>query len=88
MNLKEDKDKILKMLMSTDSELRELAVDYIRNNYDTDVVVPLFLGFSQDYDNLEQTQTADWQLSSIEEGYDDDFMVENLINAIIEHNKL
>ena len=88
MNLKEDKNKIVEMLTSKDLELRKLAVDYIRNNYDIDIVVPLFLGFSQDYDNLEQTQTADWQLSSIEEGYDDDFMVENLINAIIEHNKL
>ena len=66
MNLKEDKDKVLKMLTSKDLELRELAVDYIRNNYDIDVVVPLFLGFSQDYDNLEQTQTADWQLNLIE----------------------
>ena len=88
MNLKEDKDKILEMLTSKDLELRKLSVDYIRNNYDINIVVPLFLGFSQDYDNLEQTQTADWQLSSIEEGYDDDFMVDNLINAIIEHNKL
>ena len=88
MNLKEDKDKIVEMLTSKDLELRKLTTDYIRNNYDINIVVPLFLGFSQDYDNLEQTQTADWQLSSIEEGYDDDFMVENLINAIIEHNKL
>ena len=88
MNLKEDKDKILEMLTSKDLELRKLTADYIRNNYDINIVVPLFLGFSQDYDNLEQTQTADWQLSSIEEGYDDDFMVDNLINAIIEHNKL
>ena len=88
MNLKEDKDKILEMLTSKDLELRKLTADYIRNNYDIDIVVPLFLGFSQNYDNLEQTQTADWQLSSIEEGYDDDFMVENLVNAIIEHNKL
>ena len=87
MNLKEDKDKILEMLTSKDSELRELTVDYIRNNYDTDVVVPLFLGFSQDYDNLEQTQTADWQLNLIEK-YTDNFIAENLINAIIEHNKL
>ena len=88
MNLKKDKDKILEILTSKDLELRKLTADYIRNNYDINVVVPLFLGFSQDYDNLEQTQTADWQLSSIEEGYDDDFMVDNLINAIIEHNKL
>ena len=87
MNLKEDKDKILEMLISEDSELRKLAVDYIRNNYDIDVVVPLFLGFSQDYDNLEQTQTADWQLNLIEK-YTDNFIAENLINAIIEHNKL
>ena len=88
MNLKKDKDKILEILTSKDLELRKLTADYIRNNYDINIVVPLFLGFSQDYDNLEQTQTADWQLSSIEEGYDDDFMVDNLINAIIEHNKL
>ena len=87
MNLKEDKNKILEMLTSKDLELRKLAVDYIRNNYDTDVVVPLFLGFSQDYDNLEQTQTADWQLNLIEK-YTDNFIAENLINAIIEHNKL
>ena len=87
MNLKEDKDKIVEMLTSKDLELRKLAVDYIRNNYDTDVVVPLFLGFSQDYDNLEPIQTADWQLNLIEK-YTDNFIAENLINAIIEHNKL
>ena len=87
MNLKEDKNKILEMLTSKDLELRKLTIDYIRNNYDTDVVVPLFLGFSQDYDNLEQTQTADWQLNLIEK-YTDNFIAENLINAIIEHNKL
>lgn len=87
MNLKEDKDKVLEMLTCKDVEIRSLAVDYIKNNYDTDVVVPLFLGFSQDYDNLEQTQTANWQLDLIEK-YTDNFMVENLINAIIEHNKL
>ena len=87
MNLKEDKYKILEMLTSKDLELRKLAVDYIRNNYDIDIVVPLFLGFSQDYDNLEQTQTADWQLNLIEK-YTDNFIAENLINAIIEHNKL
>ena len=87
MNLKEDKDKILKMLMSTDSELRELAVDYIRNNYDIDIVVPFFEGFLY-YSNFEPTQTAQWQLSFIEEEYGDAFMIENLINAIIEHNKL
>ena len=85
MNLKEDKDKIVEMLTSKDLELRKLTVDYIRNNYD--IVVPLFLGFSQDYDNLEQTQTADWQLNLIEK-YTDNFIAENLINAIIEHNKL
>ena len=40
MNLKEDKDKIVEMLTSKDLELRKLAVDYIRNNYD--IVVPFF----------------------------------------------
>lgn len=87
MNLKENKEQVINMLTSEDKEIRSLAVDYIRNNYDTDVVVPLFLGFSQDYDNLEQTQTADWQLNFIEK-YTDTFIAENLINAIIEHNKL
>lgn len=87
MNLKEDKEQIINMLTSEDKEVRNLAVNSIRNNYDTDVVVPLFLGFSQDYDNLEQTQTADWQLNLIEK-YTDNFIAENLINAIIEHNKL
>ena len=67
MNLKEDKDKILEMLTSKDLELRKLAVDYIKNNYDIDIIFPFFTGFI---------------------GYDDDFMVDNLINAIIEHNKL
>ena len=87
MNLKEDKDKVLKMLMSTDSELRKLAVDYIRNNYNIDIVVSFFAEFLWYYD-FEPTQTAQWQLSFIEEEYGDYFMVENLINAIIEHNKL
>ena len=36
MNLKEDKDKIVEMLISEDTELRSLAVNSIRNNYDTD----------------------------------------------------
>ena len=87
MNLKEDKDKIVEMLTSKDLELRKLAVDYIRNNYDTDIVVPFCTGFLY-YSNFESTQTAQWQLSFIEEEYGDEFMVENLINAIIEHNKL
>ena len=42
MNLKEDKDKILEMLTSKDLELRKLSVDYIRNNYDIDIIVPFF----------------------------------------------
>ena len=87
MNLKEDKVQLIDLLTSEHKEVRNLAVNSIRNNYDTDVVVPLFLGFSQDYDNLEQTQTADWQLNLIEK-YTDNFIAENLINAIIEHNKL
>ena len=44
MNLKEDKDKILEMLTSKDLELRKLAIDYIRNNYDIDIIVPFFCG--------------------------------------------
>ena len=87
MNLKEDKDKILEMLMSTDSELRELAVNYIRNNYDIDIIVPFFAEVVGYY-NLDKTQTAEWQLSCIREGYVHKFMIENLVNAIIEHNKL
>ena len=75
------------MLTSKDLELRKLAVDYIRNNYDIDIIVPFFAEFLWYYD-FEPTQTAQWQLSFIEEEYDDDFMVDNLINAIIEHNKL
>ena len=42
MNLKKDKNKIVEMLTSKDLELRKLAVDYIRNNYDVDIVVPVF----------------------------------------------
>ena len=68
-------------------ELRKLAIDYIRNNYDIDIVVPFFEGFLY-YSNFEPTQTAQWQLSCIREGYVHKFMIENLINAIIEHNKL
>ena len=87
MNLKKDKDKIVEMLTSKDLELRKLAVDYIRNNYDVDIVVPFFAEFLWYYD-FETTQTAQWQLSFIEEEYGDYFIAENLINAIIEHNKL
>ena len=36
MNLKEDKEQIINMLTSEDKEIRNLAVDSIRNNYDTD----------------------------------------------------
>ena len=87
MNLKEDKEQVINMLTSEDKEIRSLAVDYIRNNYDVDIVVPFFAEFLWYYD-FEPTQTAQWQLSFIEEEYGDYFMVENLINAIIEHNKL
>ena len=87
MNLKEDKDKILKMLMSTDSELRKLAVDYIRNNYNIDIIVPFFAGLGSNCD-LDKFDTAEWQLNLIKVGYVHKFMIENLINAIIEHNKL
>ena len=73
MNLKEDKDKILEMLTSEDKEIRSLAVDYIRNNYNIDIVVPFFAGFLCYYD-LGPTQTAQWQLSFIEE-YGDYFMI-------------
>lgn len=59
MNLKEDKDKIVGMLTSKDLELRKLAVDYIRNNYDTDVVVPFFAEVIGYYE-LNQIQTAEW----------------------------
>ena len=87
MNLKEDKDKIVEMLTSKDLELRKLTIDYIRNNYNIDIIVPFFAEFLWYYD-FEPTQTDKWQLSFIEEEYGDEFMVENLINAIIEHNKL
>ena len=36
MNLKEDKDQLIDMLTSEDKEVRNLAVNSIRNNYDTD----------------------------------------------------
>ena len=35
MNLKENKESLITMLCSEDAEIRSLAVDYIRNNYDT-----------------------------------------------------
>ena len=87
MNLKEDKEQLINMLTSEDKEIRKLAIDYIRNNYDINIIVPFFAEFLWYYD-FEPTQTAKWQLSFIEEEYGDEFMVENLINAIIEHNKL
>ena len=87
MNLKEDKEQVINMLTSEDKEVRSLAVNSIRNNYDIDIIVPFFAEFLWYYD-FEPTQTAQWQLSFIEEEYGDDFMVENLLNAIIEHNKL
>ena len=87
MNLKEDKNKILEMLTSKDIEIRKFAIDYISNNYDIDVIVPFFAEVVGYY-NLDKTQTAEWQLNCIREGYVHKFMIENLINAIIEHNKL
>ena len=87
MNLKEDKDKILEMLTSKDLEIRELAVDYIRNNYNIDIIVPFFEEVVGYYE-LNQIQTAEEQLNCIIEGYVHKFMIENLINVIIEHNKL
>ena len=36
MNLKEDKEQVIDMLTSEDKEVRSLAVNNIRNNYDTD----------------------------------------------------
>ena len=36
MNLKEDKEQLIAMLTSEDKEIRSLAVNSIRNNYDTD----------------------------------------------------
>ena len=87
MNLKEDKDKILEMLTSKDLELRKLAIDYIRNNYDIDIIVPFFEEVVGYYE-LNQIQTAEEQLNCIIEGYVHKFMIENLVNAIIEHNKL
>ena len=36
MNLKEDKEQLIDMLISEDKETRSLAVNSIRNNYDTD----------------------------------------------------
>ena len=35
MNLKEDKEQVINMLTSEDKEIRSLAVNSIRNNYDT-----------------------------------------------------
>ena len=87
MNLKEGKDKILEMLTSKDLELRKLAIDYIKNNYDIDIIVPFFAEVIGYYE-LNQIQTAEWQLNCIREEYVPKFMIENLINAIIEHNKL
>ena len=87
MNLKEDKDKILEMLTSKDAEFRKLAVDYIRNNYDIDIVVPFFTGLGNNCD-LDKFNTAEWQLNLIRVGYVHKFMIENLVNAIIERNKL
>ena len=87
MNLKEDKNKILEMLMSEDSDLRKLAVNYIKNNYDIDIVVPFFAGLGSNWD-LNKFNTAEWQLTFIRAGFNSEFIAENLINAIIEHNKL
>ena len=36
MNLKEDKEQVINMLTSEDKEIRSLAVNSIRDNYDTD----------------------------------------------------
>ena len=36
MNLKEDKEQLINMLTSEDKEIRSLAVNSIKNNYDTD----------------------------------------------------
>ena len=36
MNLKEDKEQLINMLTSEDKEIRSLAVNSIRNKYDTD----------------------------------------------------
>ena len=36
MNLKEDKEQLIDMLTSEDKEIRSLAINSIRNNYDTD----------------------------------------------------
>ena len=36
MNLKEDKEQLINMLTSEDKEIRSLALNSIRNNYDTD----------------------------------------------------
>ena len=87
MNLKEDKEQVINMLTSEDKEIRSLAVDYIRKNYDIDIIVPFFEEVVGYYE-LNQIQTAEWQLNCIREGYVHKFMIENLINAIIEHNKL
>ena len=87
MNLKEDKEQLIDMLISEDEEIRKLTIDYIRNNYDIDIIVPFFAEVVGYY-NLDKTQTAEWQLNCIREGYVHKFMIENLINAIIEHNKL
>ena len=77
MNLKEDKDKILEMLTSKDLELRKLAIDYIRNNYDIDIIVPFFAEVIGYYE-LNQIQTAEWQLNCIREEYVPKFMIEIL----------
>ena len=47
------------MLTSEDKEIRSLAVNSIRNNYDIDIIVPFFAEFLWYYD-FEPTQTAKW----------------------------
>ena len=63
MNLKEDKDKIVEMLTSKDLELRKLAIDYIRNNYDFDSIVPEH-DVSIMTQNLRATQKKDGESNS------------------------
>ena len=50
MNLKEDKEQLINMLTSEDKEIRKLAIDYIRNNYDINIIVPFFVEFLWYYD--------------------------------------
>lgn len=58
MNLKKDKERVINMLTSEDKEIRSLAVDYIRNNYNIDIIVSFSAGLGNDCD-LDKFNTAE-----------------------------